>query len=577
MTDEVKQNKTISIEIDGEEYQIPKGYTLAAAVTYAKSLAYRKTRFGDVRGPVCNMGVCMECSVFLQGRGSVRACMIRVKDGMRVWTAPDFTRHLDDGNAQVEPISESNPENNEYDVVVIGAGPAGMAAAEELSGNGLHIALIDEQENIGGQIYRHIPNSIKKVLPNDLVKRSSKLADVQFISGNAVWSVVATNKEGKEDMLLHKQAKYEIHLDHHQSIFAKYIIIASGAYDKMIPFKGWTKPGVMSAGGLQVFAKTQHFIPGESILLAGSHPFLLIVAKQILEQGGSITGIAFSQSFPRIHELLPMGVSGLKRWKKSLELIDALQTVRKAGVPIWFHTVPLEAKGTDRVQSVVLNDLGKTGKMESNSWEVECDLAGICYGFHASSEIPRQLSCQMKYNALAGGWLAEVNENMQSSLKGIYAAGELTGVGGAELSEIEGRIAGNSILENIFNGDVDRRKLDRLKKERESWMSFAELLGKMTRMTFDSMQLLKKHPDTFVCRCEEVTYEAIDEILQAHPHLSTMNAVKLMTRCGMGLCQGRYCETTLRDMLKQTGISEEADAFSARFPVKPTVIGSMKD
>src|SRR5699024_6091493 len=101
------------------------------------------------------------------------------------------------------------------------------------------------------------------------------------------------------------------------------------------------------------------------------------------------------------------------------------------------------------------------------------------------------------------------------------------------------------------------KRLGRLKKERWSWQSFANILGKATRVTFDSVQLLQKNPDTLVCRCEEVTYTQIDKTLQEHPHLSTMNSVKLMTRCGMGLCQGRYCEGTLLEIMNNAGLDVE--------------------
>ncbi len=571
---EDRQEQFVSIIIDGELYKVPKWYTLATAISYVKGLNYRKTRFGDPRGPVCNMGICFECTVFLVGKGNVRACMMQVEEGMNIRLEDDFTK-------ENPPKVKQKPNSSKHqvqDVVIIGAGPAGLAAAEELSEAGLSVTIIDEQEHIGGQIHRHVIHPKEKTKPVRLVKNVENLKGVRFIKGNTVWSVVRVHKSDDEEQFPNNNTMYEIHLDNHGSVITKYLLIATGAYDKMLQFKGWNKPGVMSAGGLQISVKTQSFVPGKSVLLAGSHPFLLIVAKEILDQGGKIKGIAFSQSFPKMNELLPMGMASLRRLSKSKELISALQTVRKAKVPIWFNSVPIEAKGNGQIKEVTLTKVGKNGDLTDDLRFVECDVMGNCYGFNASSELPRHMQCEMKFDELSGGWIVQVNQEMESSLDHIYVAGELTGIGGAELSEIEGRIAGISIIEKTASNAGNQRRLTKLKKERRSWMGFAEMLGKATKVSFDPTQLLKHHFDTLVCRCEEVSYENIDSILQDHPHLSNMNAVKLMTRCGMGLCQGRYCEQALSKILQdRIPSASEQDSFSARFPVKPIIINDMRE
>lgn len=566
------QEQFVSITIDSESYKVPKWYTLATAISYVKGLNYRKTRFGDPRGPVCNMGICFECTAFLVGKGNVRACMMQVEEGMNILLENDFTKV----NQPKEKHKPTPFKDQVQDVVIIGAGPAGLAAAEELSGTGLSITIIDEQEYIGGQIHRHVMHPKEKAKPARLVKNVENLKGIRFIKGNTVWSVVR-EKSDDVDQLSNNSTMYEIHLDNHVSIITKYLIIATGAHDNMLHFKGWNKPGVMSAGGLQISVKTQKFIPGKSVLLAGSHPFILIVAKEILDQGGKIKGIAFSQSFPKINELLPMGIASLRRWSKSKELISSLQTVRKAKVPIWFNTVPIEAKGNGQINEVTLSKLGKNDEITDDLRFVECDVLGNCYGFNASSELPRHMQCEMKFDELSGGWIVQVNEEMESSLEHIYVAGELTGVGGAELSEVEGRIAGISIIEKTTSNARNQRRLTQLKKERKSWLGFAEMLGKVTKVSFDPTQLLKHHSDTLVCRCEEVSYESIDSVLREHPHLSNMNAVKLMTRCGMGLCQGRYCEQALSTILQERiSSNSEQDSFSARFPVKPIIINDLR-
>lgn len=605
-----RNQHTVTIQIDEQSYAVPQGSTLAAAITRVKGMNYRQTRFGAERGPVCNMGVCFECSVFLEGRGNVRACMLEAQEGMAVHTRPNFEElpfsetelktceaETDTGSACTgsgskrftgEPERTGDRENDTFDVAIIGAGPAGLAATEELSGHGLRVVLLDEQEEPGGQIYRHIPEAFRQYEAEKAVetskaawiKRIADKTDLHRIQGKVIWSIVPVNGDGEVSVSVEERKAYRIYLEDHPAIRTKRIVIATGAYDRLLPFKGWTLPGIMSAGGLQIFAKTQGYVPGEAILLAGSHPFILIVAQQILQAGGRVKGIAFAQGFPKVHELFSYGWSGLRRWKKSKELLRALQTVRRAKIPIWFNRTPIEAIGEGRVHQVRLAKVKQDGTWDTGeSITVECDTAGLCYGFIASSELARQLGCQTRFDAANGGWLVDVNDSMQSGADHVWVAGELTGIGGAELSEIEGRIAGLAILKQVQPSAFQRKQtvFNTLQQERSSWQGFAEMLGKATMVQQKgALSGLEQFPETHVCRCEEVSYETIKKTLQEHPHLSSMNAIKLMTRCGMGLCQGRYCEQSLQEMMKQhLGTARSGDGLTARFPVKPITIKQM--
>lgn len=574
------QKQTITIYIDQTTYTIPAGYTLATAITFATSLGYSKTQSGHSRGPVCNMGVCFECSVYVEGRGNIRACMTEVENGMVVHTEPDFEQITPVEQQTVTENKEgSNKKIPSYDVVIIGAGPAGLGAAEELAHSNLKIAIIDEQKNAGGQIYRHIPENIHPSKPNELVERITKLEQLHWIQGSAVWSIVPYSEDGYVSTSTNKKDVYHIYLENKPFVRAKKIIMATGAYDYITPFKGWTKPGVMSAGGLQLFAKTQHFVPGNDVLLVGSHPFLLIVAKQIMDAGGSVKGIAFSQSFPKLKELFSYGVSGLRKWSKSKELLHTFRAILKEKIPIWFNTIPMEAVGENQVNRVEIGKVNPDGTVsDHDKLIVDCDLVGACYGFIASSELPRQLGCAMSYNEVMGGHIVEVDERMHSNIDNIYVAGELVGVGGAELSEVEGRLAGLAILQDFQQNITNKqqKKLAQLTKSRKSWLSFATMLGEATKVDFDLYKLLESKPDTHVCRCEEITFAQITDVLQTHPHLTSLDAIKLMTRVGMGLCQGRYCERTLYKMAEtMIGAPFNEEQFTDRFPVKSITINDL--
>lgn len=623
MTNISENDNYITIYIDEIKHLVPKGYTIATAISYAVSLHYRKTMTGDQRGPFCNMGVCFECSVYLQGKGIVRACMLEVKEGMKVYTdvhdaSITLNQHIEHQMTNNNSImqeqkndiagdtflsqSEISFENTTssvknrqvndehimekgktitYDVAVIGAGPAGMAAVEEMSSANLQVVLIDEQEHIGGQIFRHIPEPFQVNKPHPLIDRLKQSNHFHLINGKTVWAIVPTNEYDSLSHSLEKKGLFSIYIEGHHRIRAKKVIIATGATDYVIPFKGWTKPGIMSAGGIQLFAKNQHYLPGKNTVLVGSHPFLLIVAKQIIDIGGTVSGIAFSSSIPSLNQLFSLGMNGLKLWNKSKELLAAISTIKRKKVPIWFQTVPVEAKGNELVTEIVLEKVNKyKTNNKNNRFIIPCDLVGVNYGFTPSIELARQLNCNIDYDETYGiNHKVLVDKHMESSVQGVYVAGELTGVGGAELSEVEGRIAGLSLI-NAFQGNLSEEhlnKLNSLQRQKNHLHSFARLLRQVSEPNVNIVTLLKENPTTNVCRCEEISYQNIEKTLRNNKHITSLNSIKLLTRCGMGLCQGRYCENSLsqiaKDQLEETFIE---DRFTERYPTKPITINDLE-
>lgn len=570
----------VRIEVDGKEFQVPDSYTLSTALSYAVGLNYRKTRKGKVKSPICNMGVCYECSIHLEGVGITRACMVKVSDGMRIKTDYQLADYKDDrGQGREEDpeggMGEAVPDDLRFfDLAIIGAGPAGLGAADELKNEDLRIVMIDEQQKAGGQIYRQPLASGNNENPNtSLIGKALKVPGLHTIFGSTVWSVLSVNSDGEIASSPEEHDRYRIYLDNGRIAEAIYIVIASGAYDRLIPFSGWDTPGVMSAGGVQIAVKTQQFLPGKSILLAGSHPFLLIVAQNILKSGGTVQGIVFSIKFPQFKELLEYGFAGLKRWHKSKELIAAFKWIMKEKIPVSFNSLPISASGKKRVESLTIGERNRNGDGFRETKTIPCDTIGVCYGFNASSELARQLRCHSYYNEVNGGWLIKTDEQMETSQPGVLAAGEITGVGGAELSEIEGRIAALNILSKIHSPNFDRLQQDRLIKKRASWNKFARMLNHATFVGDDYVSLLENAPDTVICKCEEITWGTIHDTIEANPHLASLNSIKLMTRCGMGICQGRYCERPLLEISERVLDRELIkEPFSSRYPVKPVKI-----
>lgn len=577
ITQSIKRSDPFKIQVDNESMDAYPGETLASVIVNGRGIGYRTALNGEARGPICNMGVCYECSVHVEGQGNVRACMTQVEAGMIVHTNTMDVKPNDNGALPQKEDQVKIMERVPYDVVIIGAGPAGMGAASELAGHGLRIAVLDEQGQAGGQIYRQPPREFSTSSKRyKLIDDVLQYRDIDWFHHAQVWGLFSKQIDGITTAAPEEAVLIEVGIEGKPSLLTKRIVIATGAYDRVPAFPGWQTPGVMSAGGIQLFMKSQGVLPGERIVLAGSHPFIFIVAQQILKTGGHIAGIAFALTVPQISELIQYGVKSLTRVKKLRELLSAYRMIQKAKVPIWFGRVPTRVEGNESIREVAFSRLEKRKHIRfDDTMHVSCDTLGLVFGFNASSELARQIGCDMTYSLERGGWIAKHNEVMQSSLPRVFVAGEVTGIGGAELSELEGRLAGCGVLELSGASAMGHQaKLRKLIKETKSWTAFADMLNEATALPSSLYHDLLHEPQTYICKCEQVTAAQVLETLEQHPYLESLNTVKLHTRCGMGLCQGRYCENTLTSFLsvRSPNKTDLHGKFTTRHPVKPISI-----
>lgn len=574
----MKRSQPIKINVNGQVISSYSGEMIASALTHELGIGYTETRSGETRGPVCNMGVCYECSVHVSGVGNVRACMTRAEEGMKVTTSfndTELTEVSSDDNEVNRTIQENSSDKTLYDVAIIGAGPGGLGAVNELSHKGLQVIVIDEQEQSGGQIYRQPPEEFGcRESGYSYVKQSIDSSDVEWMHQTAVWAILPKGKNGKTVSDLEDAEYIEVYLDNGSTLLTKHIILATGAYERLLAIPGWHIPGVMSAGGIQIFLKTQGILPGNNTLLVGSHPFLLIVAENIIKNGGNIAGISFSQTFTQLKHIIELGFKSIKHIKKIKELLSAIRTIRKAKIPILYGHLPTAIKGDQTYKEVTLSPI-KNNKVQYDEQKIfECNVVGMCFGFNSSTELARQIECDMEYSFQDGGFIVKHNDFMETSFHLLYAAGEVTGIGGAELSEVEGRLAGCGIMKKYMESEKLNSRIKKLRRERHKWASFAHSLNKATKLPESVYDPTLQDPETYICRCEEVTLKQILEAVQDNPGMDSLNAIKLKTRCGMGLCQGRNCEYTLKALVNKCFPDEDAieTNFTVRYPVKPISI-----
>lgn len=473
------------------------------------------------------------------------------------------------------------------DFAIVGAGPAGMAAAEAAADYGVHVTLIDEQPTPGGQFLRQPPVGWKVAgwLDGAAYRDGKRLlgrvsADRRpewFMQTSVAGVFVAeegSNDDGRFTLLLEAGGDGGT-----RRLEAGAVLIAAGCFDLPVVFPGWNLPGVMATGGIQAFVKSQQFVPGKRFLFAGSHPLQLVVADQILAAGGSVAGVLFSQSRRRALELLRHPAVMLRASDKLAETAALLRRLSKAGVPVRFGQTVLQANGENKLESVTTVPVGPDGRFDRAAVEdIDCDRLGVCFGFLSSSELARQAGVACRWEPSRGGWIAEHDDTMASSVAGIYVAGETTGVAGSDVAALEGRIAGLAAAVELGRLDAERaRSLMRIPRRRLRQSNrFAGLLAALSwpgHTLFDQLMT----DEATLCKCEEVKVGTLRHHLEQNPGMTTASAVKLLSRVGMGLCQGRYCHFALtRLMAGHLGIAEDGiGGFTARFPAKPLAIDSL--
>ncbi len=314
----------------------------------------------------------------------------------------------------------------------------------------------------------------------------------------------------------------------------KKLIIAAGAREVFLPFPGWTLPGIAGVGGFQALAKSGLPVHGKSVVVAGSGPLLLAVASSLQKLGARVRLIAEQAT---MQSVMRFGF-GLVRHPSKITQAIALQW-SLIGIPYRYGCWVEAAEGDGRLERLIL-------RQGDRRWTENCDYGAIAFGLYPNIELPSLLNCRILHDAV------QVNEYGRTSVANIYCAGECTGIGGVDLSLVEGEIAGYAAA---GKEDRARSRFGARKKARD----FADRLNAAFALRSELKQLARN--DTFVCRCEDVTYERLKNV-------SSFRAAKLHTRCGMGPCQGRVCGPATQFLFGWR-------AESIRPPIFPARVGSL--
>jgi len=388
-----------------------------------------------------------------------------------------------------------------FDVLVIGAGPAGLAAACRAAESGAKTAVVDDNLRPGGQIWRASGGRLPAAAQPWVVTAGKQ--GVEWIPAARVFAAPEPGRLALEN------AEGELSLAYGR------LILATGARERFLPFPGWTLPNVMGAGGLQALVKSGMPVEGRKVIVAGTGPLLLAVAQYLLTHGAEVRSIAEQAPW---RALLRFGAGLLLHPEKVMQTAQFGWSL--FGVKHRTACWPVAAAGEGKLENVTL-------RRGSQTWTEPCDYLACGFGLIPNTELAALLGCHL------GAAGVEVDELQQSSVENVYAAGEITGIGGVDLAVAEGEIAGFAAA-----GRPDRAR--RLFHARATHSKFAAALERAFALREELKTLAR--PETLICRCEDVPLDRI----RAH---SGWRDAKLHTRCGMGPCQGRVCGGALEFLL----------------------------
>ncbi len=404
------------------------------------------------------------------------------------------------------------------EVLVVGAGPGGIAAAIAAAESGQEVVVLDNLPSPGGQIWREEHSRSNH---NGRGKSLARLGDARagqawltrlrksgarVLSGTTVFGQSETGAILAE---IGSSNSQEFRAPAMAEVSWQKLIVATGGREVFLPFPGWTLPGVVGPGGLHAMAKAGWPVQGQRIVVAGSGPLLLAAAAGLRRHGAEVVVVA--EQAPRAR----MAAFALQLLRFPAKLAQALAVrASLARVPYRCGCWPIQAQGNEQIERVTLTDGSKT-------WTEQCDYLACAFHMVPNLELPMLLGC-----AIVNGSV-QVGEFQETSVRCVYAVGESAGVGGAAGALVQGRIAG---LAASGKGQSARSLFGR----RSSCQAFRIAMNRAFALRPELKQLA--NPDTIVCRCEDIRQGEL-------AGFEDWRAAKLQTRCGMGPCQGRICGT----------------------------------
>lgn len=434
------------------------------------------------------------------------------------------------------------------DAVVIGAGPAGLAAANQIAQGGLSVLLVDENERVGGQITRQAFIGPTTHLDR-LAEGVTFLPKTQCL-GFLDPQTIALSEEGLGS-----------------TVRTQATVVATGGIERAFPVPGWTTPGVMTVGAAQTFLKGSGASPYQRVVLAGTGPLLLAAASQLLRAGVTVAAIVES-SKPGFGDTRS-ALRALSGGSILLEGAGYIADILKHRVPVYLGYAVNEVERDQGVSGVRLQPL--SGTRQSKKRFIRCDAVLMSHGFNSASDLASQAGAELVWNELMQTFTPERNDTFETTVPLVWAAGDCAGIGGSKIAGLEGKLAGHAVAEALGGsgtGGLTARDVAAIRRKLRALDRFRRGMDEM--FSVDPSILKFATPDTIACRCQQVTVREIqDATLTGAP---SVHGAKLWTRAGMGPCQGRSCGHIIDRLVSPSAESGAPTAHSrsrSRFPIRP--------
>lgn len=519
-----------------------EGETIAAALTAAGVASFRALH-GAPRGLHCGMGACRDCVVTVDGRIGVRACMEKARDGAVVSASPPAVP------APLAARPEAPPEETTCDVLVVGAGPAGIAASIAAAEAGASVILLDERATPGGQFHK-LPAPAYSADSQDAKLREAaslharaEAAGVRRVQNALVWGGFATEGDGAA-------AEIAALVDGVAHVFRpRRLVLAPGAHEAPVPMPGWTLPGVITTGGLQTLVRSQRVAPTQPIVIGGVGALNLAVADELLAVG--VPPAALVDASPAAYRPRALGLLAADA-RLAVTGIGILTRLTVGCVPLFWESRIEAVLGDGRAEAVRIAT--PTGPRT-----IPASTVALHEGFQPETGLARALDLRHRYVGTGGGWLETVTDTEgRTSREAVFAVGDGAAIGASRVALARGRLAGLAAARDLgFVAPSDPAA--------QAALARAERFQAALARVFPPPAPRDPADDTVVCRCENVTAGQVRAEIAGG--LVSLAALKKATRAGMGPCQGRFCAATVARLCP--GELGE-DSFAApRLPVRP--------
>ena len=430
------------------------------------------------------------------------------------------------------------------EVLVIGAGPAGLAAARSARARGASVILLDSSDQQGGQFWRHLPATRPAAREamlhhgwdtfQSLQSELDADAGCRIVCGASVWAIET------DPLTVHVLVGASDGTDRERlSLHPDTIVLATGAYDRTLPFPGWDLPGVFTGGAAQALAKGERVAVGNRVVVAGAGPFLLPVAASLASTGATVLGVfEASRAGALVRGWLPKPWQLIPAASKAAELAGYVAGQLRHRIPYYSGRAVIAANGTDCVESVTTAAVtAQWSPIPGTERTVAVDAVCVSHGFTPRLELAIAAGCE-----LGADRFVLVDESQRTTVRSVFAAGEITGIGGVDLALAEGGIAGHTAAGGDPS-DAGVRASMRLRRVFRGFAARIETAHGIRRGWRDWLT-----DDTVICRCEEVGFAQLCHTTHG-TGAQSLRALKLATRAGLGICQGRVCGRAVEELL----------------------------